>query len=89
MLLLTKNNSTETNFAKAILPEEVVNNTKVIPLIEHSASTIKVVFESNSDVQELKDKFLQNLDSDDFSVVSPDFSGLLDWYAERRQILCP
>ena len=72
----------ETNLAKTILPEAIVQNSDMLDVTNKFASAIKVVFEANTDEEiiALKSKFQNDINSYDFEIVNPDFSKLLNKY---------
>ena len=72
----------ETNLLKAILPADIVKNTKITQLADKSASTVKVVFEADSEekLAEIKNNFLAQTDKNFFEFITPDFSQLLEFY---------
>ena len=83
ILLIKSSSPIETNLAKSILPQNVTQNSKIIPLMEKSASTIKIIFESKDEnnLQEIKQAFLADLNPLDYIITNPDFTKLIDWYS--------
>jgi len=72
----------ETNLLKTLLPANIIKATNIIPIANKSASVIKVVFESAEEksLEELKNKFIEALDTKYFDVNTPNVSGLLKQY---------
>ena len=81
-MLIQNHNAVETNLVKSILPQEIIQKTKIIPAMESSSLTVKVIFESENEenTEKLKQKFFDKLDRKSFDVVSSDFSKLLEAY---------
>ena len=85
MILCLKNNTpVETSLVKSILPENLTENTKIIPVLENSSSIIKIVFESDDRdrLSDLKSSFMQDISSDGFAAPPRSFNSLLDWYVK-------
>ena len=76
------NKNVETNLLRTILPEKISNSTEIIPIADKSASIIKVVFEADDDTncEKLKNKFLEQIDTNYFEITNPDVSKLIEQY---------
>ena len=73
----------ETNLAKTILPDEIVETNEILSVTNKFSSVIKVVFESkNENPSDIKNEFLKNLDTTYFEIITPDFTKLLNKYLE-------
>lgn len=85
LLMIKNTNQIETNLAKSILPKNIIENTKIIPIIEKPSKTIKIVFEADDEdnVNLLKQNFIDNLDSTVFIKDDIDFSKIIDTYSKH------
>ncbi len=84
ILLLKNNNEVETNLAKSILPQEIIENSQIINIMNKQSQTVKVIFEAEDEsaLENLKQNFLQNIDKKSFTLTNPDFIKLVDWYSK-------
>ena len=78
---------TEGNLLKTLLPESIINTEDIIPLADRTSSFIKVVFEtdSNNDIKNIKEKFIENIDTDYFEINKYDFSNLINQYINHPE----
>ena len=72
----------ETNLLKTLLPQNIINSSNIIPVANKSASVIKVVFEADSEknVENLKEGFIEKVDNKYFEINKPDTSKLIQAY---------
>ena len=77
-LFLTKNGNVETNLLKTILPPNIAQ--EIIPIADKSASVIKVVFETDENLEGIKNEFENKLDKNYFEIYKPNNSELLNKY---------
>ena len=77
--------SIETNLLKTLLPQQVIDSTDIVPILNKSSALLKVVFESDnpSNLEELKQSFVKQIDSDYFEIKKQDISKLLDKYLSQ------
>ena len=82
---LTHKGNIETNLLKTLLPQNIINSTNIIPVANKSASVIKVVFEADSEknVENLKEGFIEKVDNKYFEINKPDTSKLIQTYLKE------
>jgi len=82
---VTHNGDVETNLLKTLLPQSVVNSSDIVSIANKSSSIIKVVFEAKnqSDLNELRQNFNKQIDTDYFEINKPDVSKILDTYLSQ------
>ena len=83
VLLFLNPKSPEFSLIKAILPQEVIKTTDIIPLSDKTSSAINLIFEQN-DEDELEDfehNVLSEINSEHFEITDIDVSKLLEMYS--------
>ena len=84
-LAFTAKGNVETNLMKTILPSNIITSTDIVPMADKTSSVIRVVFESDSieELENLKNKFVSQIDKQYFSLDNPDVSKLLEQYLKN------
>ena len=85
ILCFSHKNHIETNILNTLLPQNVVSSTYIVPIANKSSSVIKVVFEGNSedDVEELKNNFIEKINKGSFQYTYSDAPKLLKKYISQ------
>jgi len=84
-LALISTGKIETNILRTFIPQETANSDDIIEITNKTSSKIKVVFESDNenDVAELKNNFVNKIDTNSFEFVNIDFSKLIKLYSDN------
>ena len=82
---ITHKNNIEVNILKTLLPNEIINSTDIVPIVNKTSSTIRVVFEADNEenLEEISSEFINNVDSKYFELNKPDIRNLLKKYLEQ------
>lgn len=85
VLGIAHKNNIEANILKTLLPNEIINSTDIVPIVNKTSSTIRVVFEADNEenLDEISSEFINNVDSKYFELNKPDVTNLLKQYLEQ------
>lgn len=82
LLLAFNSKKTEFSLAKAILPQNIIENTNIIPLSEKNSAAIHLIFEQNNDdFSDFEQSVLEKINKEHFELIEPDVSKLLEYYS--------
>ena len=82
---ITHKNHIETNLLKTLIPKQIINSKDIISIANKSSSLVKVVFEADNqyDLEKLKQKFIEQTDTDYFELNKQNIKELLDKYLQQ------
>ena len=85
VLGITHKNNIEVNILKTLLPSDIINSTDIVPIMNKTSSTVRIVFESDDEenLQQLQSKFIENIDSRYFEINKPNVTDLLQQYLKQ------
>ena len=77
----------EADMLKTLLPDNVITSEDIVPVANKTSSVIKVVFEADSqdEIKEIKNKFIEKIDKNYFEINKYDFSDLINKYIKTPE----